>query len=68
MYEQLAVENLFNLAQTEAEPLLQSVAYPWEALPKIGSFLQALGPTPVSYTHLDVYKRQSQDCACWCTE
>lgn len=45
MYEQLAVENLFNLAQTEAEPLLQSVAYPWEALPKIGSFLQALGPT-----------------------
>ena len=29
----------------------------------IGSLLKALHPTPVSYTHLDVYKRQQRSCA-----
>lgn len=39
----LEVESLFTLSETLAAPLLESVTYPWEALPKIGAFLLELG-------------------------
>ncbi len=42
--EQLKIKNLFgDLSQTKAKELLESVEYPWEALPKIGDFILQLG-------------------------
>ncbi len=43
--KELEVRELYNLAETQAEPLLSSVTYPWEALPKIGAFILELGAT-----------------------
>ncbi len=45
MYEALKIENMYTLSETIAAKLLQSVTYPWEALPKIGEFIRAFGPT-----------------------
>lgn len=39
----LEVTSLYTLTETLAEPLLSSVTYPWEALPKIGAFILELG-------------------------
>lgn len=39
----LQTKNLYNLSHTAAAPLLAGTAYPWEALPKIGAFIQELG-------------------------
>ena len=41
--EQVTVKSLYYLKETIAAPLLESVVYPWEALPKIGSFILELG-------------------------
>lgn len=41
----LEVENLYDLTHTLAAPLLQSVRYPWEALPRLADFIRELGPT-----------------------
>lgn len=43
--EQITVKNLYCLEETIAAPLLETVLYPWEALPKIGSFILKLGAT-----------------------
>lgn len=43
--EQIMVKNLYNLKETIAAPLLETVTYPWEALPKIGAFILELGKT-----------------------
>lgn len=43
--EQITVKNLYCLEETIAAPLLETVLYPWEALPKIGSFILELGAT-----------------------
>ena len=43
--ERLTVKNLFNLDETIAKDLLNSVTYPWEALPKISTFIIELGKT-----------------------
>ena len=46
MNEQLLeVKNMYDLTHTMAEPLLSSVTYPWEVLPKLGDFIRQLGPT-----------------------
>ena len=37
--------DLYDLSHTLAAPLLERYQYPWEALPEIGGFLKALGPT-----------------------
>ncbi len=42
--ERLEIKNLYNLDETIAADLLGSVIYPWEALPKISSFILELGP------------------------
>ena len=41
----LEVKNMYDLTHTLAAPLLESVQYPWEALPKIGEFIRQLGAT-----------------------
>ena len=41
----LEVKELYTLSETLAAPLLASVTYPWEALPKIGAFILELGAT-----------------------
>ena len=41
--EQLTVKALFNLEETIAKDIFENVTYPWEVLPKIGSFIVELG-------------------------
>lgn len=41
--KELTVNELFDLSHTVAKPLLSSVTYPWEALPKIKEFILELG-------------------------
>ena len=41
--EQLTVKALFNLEETIAKAIFENVTYPWEVLPKIGSFIVELG-------------------------
>ena len=41
--EQLKTANLFDLEHTLAAPLLTECEFPWEALPKIGAFIEELG-------------------------
>lgn len=43
--ERAKIENLYDLTQTIAAPLLQKVIYPWEALAMIGDFIKELGNT-----------------------
>lgn len=45
MFEPALIKNLYDLTHTVARPLLESVNYPWEALPKIGEFILKLGAT-----------------------
>ena len=42
---ELEVKELYTLSETLAAPQLASVTYPWEALPRIGSFILELGAT-----------------------
>ncbi len=44
-HEELTVHALYDLSYTAARPLLEACTYPWEALPKIGEFIKALGKT-----------------------
>ena len=41
--KKLCVSALYDLCHTAAAPLLETVEYPWEALPKIGAFIRELG-------------------------
>ena len=41
--KQVAIKELYDLTETAAKPLLESVTYPWEALPKIKDFIIELG-------------------------
>lgn len=41
--EECKICNLYNLKETMAKELLESVTYPWEALPKIAGFIVELG-------------------------
>jgi len=43
--EQLTVKALYNLEETIARDIFEGVTYPWEVLPKIGSFIVELGNT-----------------------
>lgn len=51
------VKSLYNLEETIAAPLLESVVYPWEVLPKIGAFILELGKTLSE----EEYKKQGED-------
>ena len=41
--EECRIKNLYNLDETIAKELLESVTYPWEALPRIEEFIIELG-------------------------
>ena len=41
--EQCKIEKLYNLSETIAAGLFDGLTYPWEALPKIGGYIVALG-------------------------
>lgn len=43
--EKLTVKKLYDLDHTIAKDLLESITYPWEALPKIKDFILELGAT-----------------------
>jgi len=43
--QQLTVQELFTLEETIAKDIFKEVNYPWEVLPKISSFILALGAT-----------------------
>lgn len=45
MYEQLLITTLFDLKETIAAKMFEGCEYPWEVLPKIGSFIMELGET-----------------------
>lgn len=40
---EMKVQALYDLDHTMARPLLESVVYPWEALPEIGAFIKKFG-------------------------
>jgi NDP-sugar pyrophosphorylase family protein len=49
----LSITALFDLSHSAAKPLLEKVAYPWEALPRIGDFILELGASlGEDYIHL----------------
>ena len=64
--KELTVKEMYTLEETIAKDIFDGVTYPWEVLPKIGGFILKLGESlssdAVSYTHLDVYKRQVPGC------
>ncbi len=43
MFEPAEIHSLFDLSHTAAAALLQTLRYPWEALPKIGALILELG-------------------------
>lgn len=43
--EAAKISNLYDLEQTIAANLFDGLTYPWEALPKIGDYIKALGET-----------------------
>ena len=55
--KELMVKENYNLEQTIAKPLLESVNYPWEALPKIGAFIKEIGPT----LDPELYEKKGED-------
>lgn len=55
--EKLLSVNLFDYSKTIAKPLLESVEYPWEALPRIADFICELGKT----LDPDVYEQRGED-------
>lgn len=57
MFEQVLVKNLYDLSHTAAKPLLESVDYPWEALPQIADFIRRLGASLPP----EEYERRGED-------
>lgn len=55
--EQCKVTNLYDLKETIAAELLESVEYPWEALKGIGEFIRKIGPT----LDTDIYEQKGED-------
>lgn len=43
MYENMLIENMYDMNQTIAAAIFEGETYPWEVLPKISSFIIALG-------------------------
>ena len=55
--EECKIENLYNLNETIAKPLLDKLTYPWEALPKISEFIKELG----SKLNPEIYELKGED-------
>ena len=58
----LKVENMYDLSHTQARELLESVTYPWEALPGIKDFILQLGAKIDTDPELSVqYEKRGDD-------
>lgn len=55
--EQCKVTNLYDLKETIAAELLESVEYPWEALKGISDFIRKIGPT----LDTDIYEQKGEE-------
>lgn len=55
--EKCKIKNLYNLNETIAKELLESVTYPWEALPKIEEFIIKIG----NNLDADVYEEKGDN-------
>lgn len=55
--EKCKIKNLYNLNETIAKELLESVTYPWEALPKIEEFIIKIGNS----LDTDVYEKKGDN-------
>ena len=55
--EKLFAKNLFDYSKTIAKPLLETVEFPWEALPKIKNFIIELGNT----LDPEIYEKRGED-------
>lgn len=55
--KELTVKELYNLDETITKPLLETVTYPWEALPKIHDFILEIGKTLSG----DIYEKRGED-------
>ncbi len=55
--EKCKIKNLYNLNETIAKELLENVAYPWEALPKIEEFIIKIG----NNLDADVYEKKGDN-------
>ena len=55
--EQCKVTNLYDLKETIATELLESVEYPWEALKGISEFIRKIGPT----LDTDIYEQKGEE-------
>ncbi len=56
-FEPAEIRNLYDLSHTLAAPLLEKLVYPWEALPKIGTFILTLGASLPA----EEYERRGED-------
>lgn len=54
---QITIKDLFDLEETIAKELFSGMTYPWEALPKIRSYIKELGPT----LDPEIYEKQGED-------
>ena len=55
--DNIRIKDLYSLEETIAAPLLETVEYPWEALPKISAFIKELGESVAS----DLYEKRGED-------
>jgi len=55
--DNIRIKDLYSLEETIAAPLLETVEYPWEALPKISAFIKELGERLSS----DLYEKRGED-------
>ena len=55
--EECKIKNLYNLDETIAKELLESVTYPWDALPKIEEFILELG----NKLDPDIYEKKGEN-------
>lgn len=55
--KEVTIEELYNLDETDAKPLLEGLTYPWEALPLIKNFILELGAS----LNLDEYEKRGED-------
>ena len=57
MMKELTIEELYTLDETIARDIFEGVTYPWEVLPKIGSFILELG----AELSEDEYEKQGEN-------
>lgn len=57
MQDEVTIKELYTLEETLAKPMLETLTYPWEALPEIGNWIKELGQTLPK----DIYEQKGED-------